>query len=365
MFHFEIEGPSIAVLGANGCIGARLIETMHLGKWARPRPVVRRPSALFGASRFGIAGAVAEVHDCAALERAFQNCDAVVSAIAGDPALIVNSVVPVYRAAEAMGVRRLVYLSSASVHGQSPSPGTDEASRLSSRQSIAYNNAKVEAERRLCKLRRSGSVEIVILRPGIVYGPRSRWTGSFASDVLAGTAYLIDGGKGICNGIYVDNLVHAVRLAIATKMADGNAYLLGETETLSWADLCQPVLSALGYTVADIVVSGSAVPRSSWRRDLMRSGLLRKALRGLPQPVKAALASGWTAFQVAQNHTQDIRLAAVTREMALLQQCHVRLPWTKAKRELGYSPVVSFEEASRRSVEWLKFAGYPVIEGLA
>ena len=45
------------------------------------------------------------------------------------------------------GVRRLVYLSSASVHGQAPAPGTDEESLFETRQPIAYNMAKAWAER--------------------------------------------------------------------------------------------------------------------------------------------------------------------------------------------------------------------------
>ena len=66
----------------------------------------------------------------------------------------------------------MIYLSSASVHGQSPVPGTDETSPLQSRQPIPYNRSKIEAERRLSRARSSGAVELVILRPGIVYGPR-------------------------------------------------------------------------------------------------------------------------------------------------------------------------------------------------
>jgi hypothetical protein len=47
-------------------------------------------------------------------------------------------------------------------------------------------------------------------------------------------------------------------------------------------------------------------------------------------------------------------------EMTLLHGCRYRLPWRKAHEELGYSPVVTLDEALRRSVGWLAFAGYPV-----
>jgi len=46
--------------------------------------------------------------------------------------------------------------------------------------------------------------------------------------------------------------------------------------------------------------------------------------------------------------------------MALLQRCRWKLPSTKAARVLGYRPSVAFDEACRRSIGWLEFAGYPV-----
>ena len=46
---------------------------------------------------------------------ALAGCETVIHAIAGDPATVRDSVSPVYRAAQEAGVRRLVYLSSASV----------------------------------------------------------------------------------------------------------------------------------------------------------------------------------------------------------------------------------------------------------
>jgi hypothetical protein len=47
--------------------------------------------------------------------------------------------------------------------------------------------------------------------------------------------------------------------------------------------------------------------------------------------------------------------------MELLHRCQYKLPHDKAARMLGYAPVVSFEEACRRTIGWLAFAGYPVV----
>ena len=47
-------------------------------------------------------------------------------------------------------------------------------------------------------------------------GPRSRWISEFADALLDGRAALVDRGRGVCNSIDVDNLVHAIELAART-----------------------------------------------------------------------------------------------------------------------------------------------------
>jgi nucleoside-diphosphate-sugar epimerase len=156
----------IAVLGASGFIGSRVVEALHLSQRAEVRPVVRRYAGLARAARFDLDFRVAPATDFAALSTAFAGCDVVIHAIAGDPSVILGTLEAPYRAAQAAGVRRIVYLSSASVHGQSPAPGTDESTPLNDRQPLAYNNAKVQAERKLLQLRRTGKAAA---------GPNCRW----------------------------------------------------------------------------------------------------------------------------------------------------------------------------------------------
>jgi len=129
---------------------------------------VRRVNALAGLSRFDLDGRIADARDADSMERALDGCETVVHCVAGDAATIERTVGPVYQAARRARVRRIVYLSSGSVHGQAPVAGTDEDTRLRDDQPIMYNNAKVRAERELLRLRKRGPVEVVILRPGIV-----------------------------------------------------------------------------------------------------------------------------------------------------------------------------------------------------
>ncbi len=351
----------VAVIGASGFVGNRIVEMLHL-RGDQVVPIVRRASGLALASRFGITGRVADASDQTALTAALEGCDAAVVCLAGDTATIVDSVEPIYRAADAAGVRRLVHLSSASVHGQAPLPGTDERSPLSDRQRIAYNNAKVRAEWRLQECRRRGSTETVVLRPSIVHGPRSQWTGGFADTVLDGTAALVDGGHGICNAIYVDNLVDAVLLAATVPGVDGETFLVGDPEEVTWRDLARPICTALGVDLDDL----PAPPASAAVAPSRQLSELRPVhwVRGrLPSWLRAALRAARDERRGSPG--ADARHVEVALEQALLHTCRWRLPSERAYAALGWRPAVPFEEACRRSVAWLRFAGYPVIAEVA
>jgi 2-alkyl-3-oxoalkanoate reductase len=334
------------------------------------RPIVRSVNSLARLSRFDLDCRIADARDQPALRTALEGCDAVVHAVSGDPATILGSLAPVYLAAQRAGVKRLIYLSSSSVHGQAPPPGTDESTPLSDCQAVAYNNAKVRAEMRLLSLRKTGAVELVILRPGIVVGPRSYWISSFASSLISGAAWLVNQGRGICNSIYVDNLIQAIYLAAVIPRADGHAFLVGDEDTITWANLYTPIAQALGFDLSQVANLEYVRPRHSWK-DLMRrirtSDAARPLRTAVPMRLRRALRaaliqeapppSPWadTARSPARHS-----IPQATLEMALLYRCAYKLPHTKAKQILGYEPIVPFDEACRRTLGWLEFSGYAV-----
>lgn len=357
----------VAILGANGFIGSRAVEMLHLGNIAAVRPIVRDFSNLARLSRFDLDCRIADGFDQAALYRAFQGCDVVVHAIAGDSRTILGTLAPIYAAAQQAGVRRLIYLSSASVHAQAPTPGTDENSLLNDRQPIAYNNTKVQAERKLRQLRNQGAVELVILRPGIVLGPRSYWLTSFVEALLQQRAYLVNGGQGICNSIYVDNLIHAIDLSMNAPGVDLQAFIVSDQEQVTWADVYRPVAAAFGIDL-DLIPSIAYTPSSLTLEDRIESVLASKPslafLSLFPNRWRQAARAAMTVL-LRPSVTDEWQMPQSTKpapvatlEIALLQQCQYKLPSTKAEQLLGYSPIVPFTEGCHRSIAWLKFAGF-------
>lgn len=353
---------NVAVIGASGFIGNRVVEVMHLGGKYGVRPIVRRASGLALASRFGLDGRVADALDPVALAEALQGCDMVVHAMAGNAQAVARAVPALYKAAERAGCKRIVYLSSAMVHGQAPPPDCTEATPLPNKQRLPYNLAKVKAEQLLFGLRRSGNVEAVALRPGIVYGPRSQWVGGLADQMLEGRAYLVDGGMGLCNAIYVDNVVHAILCSLDAPEADGEAFLLGENDAPTWHEFYARVAAALKIDMADVPSTGftEVKPGIKDRLDLLRqSAPVRRALGALPGRLSRGLAAFWEASGAMPTTSAQSGIPQPTLEMALLHRSTHVPSWAKAQDVLGYDAPVCPDEAWRRTLSWLRFAGYP------
>ncbi|QUT05684.1 NAD(P)-dependent oxidoreductase [Sphingobium phenoxybenzoativorans] len=316
----------LAVLGAAGFIGQRIVTLLRAHGGYAVVPVTRRTTG-------AIAHMVeADARDEQSVTRVLQGCEAVIVSIAGSADMIEDIVAPIYSASEKAGVSRIIYLSTGVVHGQAPDYGTDESSMLRHVQPFAYNLAKIRAEECLAAMRRGGDVEVVILRPTVVYGPGSRWTQGFADDLYADVVTVFDRGQGICNAVYIDNLVHAIEQALHAKLAPCQAFLINDKASVRWRDLQEPVARALG-------IDFDQLPHLSSEEVLARySG-----------PLSGRRIPNWIR-QIKQRIVRDHAWSEAAYEQALLQSCRYQLPIAKAEKILGYSPPVSFEDGLRRSV---------------
>lgn len=351
----------VAVVGASGFVGSRLVEQWHLEERAEVVPVVRRPEAAAAALRLPLDCRVADALDERELARALAGCDAVVHAGAGPRPFVTQSPARVVRAAARAGAGTVIYLSSMAVHGWAAGPGTDESTPLPRRHPLPYNGWKAHGERALGRACRETGTRIVILRPGIVYGPRSRWIAGFACAVLEGSAYVVAGGRGICNAIYVDNLVHAVDLALEREEASGETFLVADDDAITWRMLYEPVCLALGHSWDAVADFAPRLPRPTagerlltLRDDPAARAVLDRVPSALRKPVRR-LAS----HRLSDERPWDAPLRPAL-ETSILQTCGYRFPTAKARRMLGFAPPVAFDEACRRTVAWLGFAGFPV-----
>ncbi|MFH8344352.1 NAD-dependent epimerase/dehydratase family protein [Streptomyces sp. NPDC018045] len=242
----SLTGRTIAVTGASGFIGGRVVERLVLGTDAHVRPVVRgfgRVARLSVLPQERMAFRGADLLDVESLRAAFEGCDTVVHCgfgSAGDEAArwaaTVDGTANVLAAAKAAGVRRVVHLSTIDVYDTTSAPEVTEATayRAEDASDREYEQQKLAAEKAVIAAHGDG-IETVVLQPGVVYGPwGGQWTGAQLDRPAGDFAVLPGRDGGVCNAVYVDDVVDAVLLAAASERAAGERFLIGNEEEVDW-----------------------------------------------------------------------------------------------------------------------------------
>src|SRR5262249_26371847 len=129
---------------------------------------------------------------------------------------------------------RIVHLSTVVAHGRDWPTVLDERHPLQFT-GDHYAVSKAESERMGFAHAQACGIEFVVVRPTIVYGPRSRRILVDLARVQLERIKLIDGGRGLANLIYVDDLVDGILAAAATPDAAGEAFLLSGVAPETWA----------------------------------------------------------------------------------------------------------------------------------
>ena len=214
----------ILLTGANGHIGTRLVEMWAArGELPRLRCLLRSYRNAAPILRYPAEIVEGDLLDRDALSSAAQGCDAIVHLAVGSRAA--QEVENLTHVAKALGIRRFVHMSSAAVYGRDMPSSIERLQEETPTRKLgeAYADAKTFAER--AALRASPELDLVILRPHIVYGPAQRW-GILMVDLLRRGVLAAVEDSGWCNLIYVDDLVRAVDCALLTTDGVGQAFFV-------------------------------------------------------------------------------------------------------------------------------------------
>jgi nucleoside-diphosphate-sugar epimerase len=223
----------------------------------------------------------------------------------------------VFAAAKAAGVRRAVHISTESVllDGR-PLVAATEAHPLPRRFPGGYSRSKAEAEA-IALSHASDGLHVVAVRPRFVWG-RDDTTAlpALVAAARSGQLAWIDGGHNLTSTTHIANLCAGVDRAMRYG-GNGEVYFIADDAPVSFRAFVSRLLATQGIEAPDKIVPGWLIRSIATLGDALAS-----ATRGRVQlPVSR----------------QDLATMAV----------EVTLDIGKARRELGYVPVVSMEAGMR------------------
>lgn len=357
-------GTSVVVTGATGFIGGRLVERLA----AQGCDVTCLIRGMDAGTRLHRAGARIRSLNLADAEavRAVLHGTEIVFHLAydwADTAWNHQALRALIEACHSEGCRRLVHVSSVVVY-DTPAEGELSEDGPKSTATAGYAHTKLELEAEVLKAVREKGVPATIIQPTLVYGPFSKpWTVTPANMLRYGTVVLPDAGEGVCNAVYVDDVVAAMVLAAVRPEAVGRRYLVSGPP-ITWKRFYEGIARAIGakgpqyWPAAKIAAANgklgmlkrmAADPEEAVRRIAPVRLLARVGLRFLPGDMRRKTHNrlfGSMAQRRGHMHVPD------AGHLTFLQS-RARIESTKARRELGYAPAFGFDEGMVPTAKYL------------
>ncbi len=325
---------TVLVTGGGGFLGSHVVDLL-LEQGESVRILARPVEDVTRLAEAGVDVHRGDMADRASLESAVAGVDRVLHCAArtgswGPPAeyesINVLGLKALIEVALAAHVRRIVHVSSVTVHGIDVRGAADETAPLRGGPD-PYSQSKVAGEWLLQQLVRDTGAPVSIVRPGLVYGPRDIGSfGRFAALVEQGKMVVIGSGNNHLPLIYVTDVARGIVLASTAEHAPGRAYLLVNDEPVTQGDYLNAIASELGV--------------SHPRRHI---------------PYRLARGAGFAA-EMAGHLLHWKQPPPLTRFGVELLGGENRISINRARSELGFSPQVSLAEGVRQGIAWYRAA---------
>jgi nucleoside-diphosphate-sugar epimerase len=290
----------LAITGSTGFIGKFLLDQlMVLGE--SPVVIPRQVDELINLLR----GCDAVIHLAA---RVHVMHDTNVESFANFRTVNVNGTLNLARQAVDAGVSRFVFISSIGVNGAQTIAGTPFREAVQTNPHNAYALSKWEAEQGLMQIAAETGLEVVIIRPPLVYGYNAPGNfGMLSRAVQKGYPLPLGAVHNQRSLVALDNLVDFIITCISHPNAANQTFVVSDGQDLSTTELLKGMAKAAG-------VPSRLVPVPVW------------AL----QAAASVLGKGEVIQRLCGNLQVDI---------------------SKARNLLGWVPPISVEEGLRRAMQ--------------
>ncbi len=226
------------------------------------------------------------------------------------------------------GVKKFVLYSTIGIYGLPAATGPIENWDETHKPTFTnfYGQSKWEAEERVRKAHQDFGLAYAIIRPASVYGPREKGpTLALYKAIQSGMFLQVGNGKNKMHYVYVQDLVDATILAAKSKIPNGE-YIIGGVDA---------------PTLVEVVTCVSA-------------SISKAAPKGrLPLVLALPIAHVCAVF----NSLFGLHLPLFpSRVRTMVTPYYYNI--SKAKKEIGYSPKISFKKGTRITGNWYLEHGY-------
>lgn len=343
----------ILVTGASGFIGGWIAESLHFDKSTDVRAGIRTWSSAARLSRFPIEVVLCDVMDKEQIAEAMTDITCVIHTAYGSKEVTVQGTKNMLDVALDLGIQRFIHISTTEVYGN-VNGDIDESFPYQST-GTPYGDSKIEAEK-LCWEYHDKGLPVTVIRPPIVYGPFGRtWTVELAGKLQSGNwNTLMEFGDGICNLIYVEDLVSGILLASRSESCAGEAFNLSGPESLTWNEYFQRYSCAIGMPSLETKSSDKTKihallmepVRSMAKVGVEYFGTQIKTIGNKSALVKSLLKS-------AEKYIKTVpRLADLS---LYSREAHYNA--TKAHEVLDFQPKFDVQRGLELTVQWLDHVG--------
>lgn len=246
----------VLLTGCDGFVGSALREVLLANAQYQLTTVGRRPSTQAGVRHFQL-----ELNPTTDSSAALAHIDVVIHTAArvhmmndqsADPLaefrrVNTDATLQLARQAAAAGVKRFIFLSSIKVMGEAHPPGVPFSVSQQPVPDDPYGISKFEAEQALMQLAQHTGMEVVIIRPPLVYGPGVKANFRQLISVMARQWPMPLGlVKNQRSLVALPNLVDLIMCCLTAPAAANQVFLVSDGRDLSTPALMRAIAQALG-----------------------------------------------------------------------------------------------------------------------
>ncbi|WP_165065890.1 NAD-dependent epimerase/dehydratase family protein [Paludisphaera rhizosphaerae] len=323
------------VTGATGLLGSHLVERLR-ARGDHVRALVRPSSETSFLDGLGVEPAIGDLLDPQALDRALEGVDVVYHCAAkvGDwggwsefQVGCIDATRTLAEAALRAGVSRFVHVSSTSAYGhpRDREEPVDESNPLGENVWVLdhYTRSKVECERLLWKMAEDDGLPLTVIRPSWIFGERDRTTiPRMIREFRWGRVSIVGRGDNPLSAVYAGVVADAMILAADDPASIGEAYNVTSHSAITQRQFLDMLADAIG------------VRRVTWR-----------------YPYWYAFYGGFS-LELRERLLRSPKPPRVTRYGAWLLGRRLSYSTEKARRKLGWTPALTYEESLGRTVRW-------------